>query len=134
MRFISALLILPSITLAQDQQPLGEKVKGWFQKAQSYIPTSTDQIPNPVDAAAGKVEERVVHRLTLDNWKDVLQPSVQSKANTPEEWMVFITGENKTCYGLCDRADSAWKVSTIHIQIAYDPADGSAASRPTSLC
>ncbi|KAF2099937.1 hypothetical protein NA57DRAFT_55869 [Rhizodiscina lignyota] len=117
MRFTSTLLLLPSIALAQDQQPLADKVKGWFKQAQSYVQSVQSAAPSipkvevedPVDAAASAAEAKLVHHLTLDNWQGILQPTAQSNPDEPEEWMVFINGANKTCYGMCERADKAWK-------------------------
>lgn len=107
--FISATLLLPSLALADDQVPLADKVKGWFKAAQDYIPTSVPSAPRPAEYASQKVADNLVHNLTLDNWKDVLRPSEKAAPGESEEWMVYITGGNKTCYGVCGRADAAWK-------------------------
>lgn len=122
MRFQLALLALPSIAVAVDQQPLGglaDQVKGWFKQAQSFIdknvpnvvpsPSAQKAAQNPVKTATDKAKDALVTHLTLDNWKDVLRAGAHSKAGQPEEWLVYLTGANKTCYGLCGRADTAWK-------------------------
>jgi hypothetical protein len=115
MRTSSILLALPALALAQDQKPLGgffDKLKGAVKAASTYIPTSIPSvIPDPVDAGASKVAARVVHKLNLTNWKDIVSPSAASSKSTgPESWMIYITGGNKTCYSLCDDADAAWNV------------------------
>jgi hypothetical protein len=112
MRYSTILLALPALSLAEEQIPLADKLKGWFSKAQSYIPTSVPSIiPESVDAGASKVAEVVVHPLKLDNWKDVLSPSASAaQSSGPEEVLVMINGGNKTCYGLCGNATEAWNV------------------------
>ena len=103
----SFLPVLPVLVAAQNQAPLVDQVKGWFGKAQSYIPSS-----NPIDVSASKVADVSVSPVTLSNWKDVLRPGSSAKGNNePEEWIVYVTGANKTCYGMCAQADKAWNVS-----------------------
>ncbi|KAI9665698.1 MAG: hypothetical protein M1821_003632 [Bathelium mastoideum] len=110
-RFI--LLWLPVLVVAQDQVPLVDQVKGWFGKAQSYVQSAVPPaVTNPIDTAASKVAATSVSPVTLDNWRDVLKPSTSAKGTEPQEWMVYVTGANKTCYGLCGRADAAWNEST----------------------
>lgn len=104
-------LALPALALAQEQIPLGEKVKGWFNKATSYVSSATAAIPSPLDAGAKKVAEHVVHVLTLENWKNLLVPSQSATASDPASWLIHITGGNKSCYGLCGNATQAWNVS-----------------------
>lgn len=112
MRFaLSLLLALPALTVAQDQVPLGERLKGWFNKATANIQSSIPSVvPNPIDAGASKIAEQVVHPINLSNWRDVLKPSPSALGGPPEEWMVFFDGANKTCYGLCANASKAWNV------------------------
>jgi hypothetical protein len=114
MRTSLILLALPALALAQDQVPLGgwfDKVKNVVKAASTYIPSSIPSIiPDPVDAGAAKVAARAVHTLTLDNWNSVVIPSASTKSEGPEAWVVYITGANKTCYGLCGEADAAWNV------------------------
>ena len=106
-------LLLPALAAAQEQVPLLDQVKGWFGKAQSYVQSAVPPaITNPVDSAASKVAETSVLPVTLDNWRDVLRPSTNAKGNEPEEWVIYVTGANKTCYGLCNQANKAWNVRT----------------------
>ncbi|KAF2236657.1 hypothetical protein EV356DRAFT_432388, partial [Viridothelium virens] len=107
------LLILSALAAAQDQVPLLDQVRGWFGRAQSYVQSAVPPVvTNPIDVGASKVAEVSVVPIALDNWKDVLKPSISAKSNEPEEWMIYVTGANKTCYGLCAQADKAWNEST----------------------
>jgi len=112
MRLTSSLVLaLPAICLAQDQFPLVDKIKGWFNKATSSIESSVPSVvPDPIDAAASKVVEQVVHNINLSNWKDILKPSPSALGGPPDEWFVYFDGGNKTCYGLCMNATKAWNV------------------------
>lgn len=114
MRYSSAILALPALALAQDQVPLADKVRGWFKQAQEYLPTAASVpsvIPNPVDAGASFVAEAVVHELNLTNWQSIVAPSPSAQTAGPEEWMIFLTGGNTTCYGLCGNVTKEWTVS-----------------------
>jgi len=81
-----------------------EKAAGWLDKAKGYIPSPSNR---PVDAAAAVVTERKVERINIRNWQRKLSP----KPDIEEEWMVYITGGNKSCYGRCAHADATWNVS-----------------------
>jgi len=122
MRYSSILLALPALSLAQEQVPLADKIKGWFNKAQSLIPTSVPTIiPDVVDAGASKVAQQYVHPLNLSNWKEVISPSAAAQNAGPEEWMVFITGGNKTCYGLCGNVTEEWNKSVALMEATRSP-------------
>jgi len=109
MRFTTSLLLaLPALALAEQAQiPLAEKVKGWFGAASSYVSSAAPAASKPVQAAASKIIQAKVSNLTLENYKDVLQPSSGKSA---DEWLVFINGGNVTCFGLCANATKAWNV------------------------
>lgn len=108
------LLALPAIVAAQQQKPLQDTVQGWFNKAKSYIPSS---VSSPIDAGAARVAAEKVTPLTRDNWVSTLTPSDSSAfSDGPEEWMVFISGGNKTCYGRCEGVEQAWKVRSLLIE------------------
>lgn len=116
MRYSSAILALPALALAQDQVPLADKLRGWFKQAQEYLPTSIaasipSVIPDPVDAGASFVAEQVIHELNLTNWQSIVAPSSSAQTAGPEEWMIFLTGGNATCYGLCGNVTKEWTVS-----------------------
>jgi hypothetical protein len=105
MRLSPLLALLPAFAAAQDQIPLGEQVKGWFGKAKSYIPSGSPAAP--VEKVAEKVTDKAVTPLNLSNWQSVLEPSSQ-----PQDWLVFVTGGNKTCFGRCEKAEKAFNVCT----------------------
>jgi hypothetical protein len=113
MRFSRSLVLaLPALALAEEQVPLMDKVKGFFNKATSIVSSAVPSAPSPVDAGAAKVAEIVVSPLNQENWRSVLTPSPASAVTDgPEHWMVYITGGNKTCFGLCGNATRAWNVS-----------------------
>lgn len=112
MRYSSAILALPALALAQDQVPLADKLRGWFKQAQEYIPSSIPSvIPDPVDAGASFVAEQYVQELNLTNWKSIVAPSPAAQTAGPEEWLIFLTGGNATCYGLCGNVTKEWTVS-----------------------
>lgn len=117
MRFTTSLLLaLPALTLAQDQIPLGERLKGWFNKATASIQSAIPSVvPNPVDAGTSKIAEQVVYPINMSNWKDVLKPSSSTLGGPPEEWLIFFDG-NKTCYNLCANASKAWNVCNLNIE------------------
>lgn len=114
MRFSSTLLLaLPALALAEDQVPLVDKVKGFLGKitnaVSSAVPVAVPSVA-PVEAATAKVAEVVQHQLTLDNWKQVLTVDPTVSTPTTQDWVVFITGGNATCFGHCGNATKAWNV------------------------
>ena len=125
MRVSTVVFALPA--LAAAQQPFLDQVKGWFAKASesisSAIPSSVPSIsiPNPVTSGAAKVASLNVQRLTVDNHKDVLKPGAATASPGIEEWMIFITGGNKTCYGSCERAETAWNESAVLMGASSSP-------------
>ena len=120
MRFSSALLLaLPAIAVAEEQIPLLDKVKGFFNKATAAVSSAIPAVPsNPVNAAtekaAAKAAEAIQHPLTLENWREVLTVDPTASPPTTQDWLVFITGGNKTCFGLCGNATKAWNVRISH--------------------
>lgn len=122
MRVSASLVVaLSTLAVAQEQNPLndiGDKLKGWFEKVQSYVPAAPSA---PVDAGAAKVAEVKTVPLTLENWRETLTPSASAMSEGPEEWMVYITGGNKTCYGMCGEADKAWNESVALLSAQLHP-------------
>ncbi|PLB38231.1 uncharacterized protein BDW47DRAFT_30028 [Aspergillus candidus] len=109
MRFIQLLPLLPALAAAQEQVPLGDRVQGWFNKAKSYLPTATPVIPaveKLVDQK--KIQQKTVTQFNLSNWQSLLEPSSE-----PQDWMVYITGGNKTCSGRCGEADKSFNQSLL---------------------
>ncbi|KAI9696880.1 MAG: hypothetical protein M1820_007955 [Bogoriella megaspora] len=113
---ISAMLLLPALAAAQNQVPLVDQVKGWFGKATNYVQSSVPSaVSNPIDTGASKVAQASVTPITVENWPGILTSSSNAKGTDPDEWLIYITGANKTCYGLCGQADTAWNESTALI-------------------
>ncbi|KAJ9645908.1 hypothetical protein H2199_002951 [Coniosporium tulheliwenetii] len=106
MRFSASLaLALPALAAAEQQVPLADKVRGWINKATNYVSAAAPSVTgNPIKAATGKAANAAVHDLTLENWRSIVKPSPAAAHQGPEEWMIFLDGGNKTCYGLCANA------------------------------
>lgn len=110
MRFSAAALVaaLPALSTAQEN-PLDQYVAQAQQilgQAASYIPS-----PNKYDAAAAEASKTGPMKLSVlaqHNWEDTLYAPVAAGAKTPEEWWILITGGNKTCFGRCDRLETAF--------------------------
>lgn len=109
MRFIPLLALLPALAVAEDQVPLGDRVQGWFNKAKAYLPTATPVIPvaeKVVETPKKVVQEKTVYSFNTTNWESLLEPK-----STPQDWLVFVTGGNKTCFGRCGKAEESFNVS-----------------------
>nr|POE54153.1 hypothetical protein CFP56_63456 [Quercus suber] len=119
MRTSPFLLALPGLATAAEQVPLLDHFKGWFARATDSLssalpqaPSSVPSVPNPVVAAGAAAAGLSVQPLTKDNYAQLLVPGATTASPGIEEWMVFVTGGNKTCFGLCSRAETAWNEST----------------------
>ena len=112
----SLLFALPLLISAQEQKPLGENLQSWFEKAKSYIPSGTKE---PIAAGAAKIAAQDVKTLTKSNWQSVLSPGASVSKNGLEEWMILISGGNKSCYGQCAGVEKAWNESAA--LFAADP-------------
>lgn len=125
MRFSSTLLLaLPAIAVAEEQIPLLDKVKGFFNKATAAVSSSIPAPPsNPINAAADKAASKaaaaIQHTLTLENWREILTVDPTASPPTTQDWLVFVTGGNSTCYGMCGNATKAWNVCTCHHYFAH---------------
>lgn len=117
----ASLLLLP-LLVAADQAALTDKAAAWFEKAKEYIPGN---VPNPVEAGAAKFAEHKVERINIRNWERKLSP----KPDTEEEWLVYMTGGNKTCFGRCDAVDVVWNVSTPNAHTTTSSRSNSCAYR-----
>ncbi|KAL2197145.1 hypothetical protein P885DRAFT_36019 [Corynascus similis CBS 632.67] len=127
MRFsTTALLALP--VLASAAESPFEQYKAKFQNFLSNFGAAIPNAGQAADtaaaavssAAAGKtaktkkvVEPKKIEALTLENWKDTLYGPVPAEATTPEEWLVLVTGRNKTCYGHCGKVETAFNESAL---------------------
>ncbi|CAD0092850.1 unnamed protein product [Aureobasidium mustum] len=119
MRFAPVVLALPAMAAAQQQVPLLEQAKGWFNNfvgaatssvnsASSAAASAASGVPNPVHAAAGQVEQLTVTDFTKENYNQVLKPGAATASPGIEDWMIYTTGGNRTCFGMCARADVEW--------------------------
>ncbi|OAL56490.1 hypothetical protein IQ07DRAFT_581819 [Pyrenochaeta sp. DS3sAY3a] len=117
MRLSSTLLLaLPAVAVAAEQVPLLEKLKGLVNKATAAVSSAIPAAPSaPIDAAAAKAAskaaEAVQHPITLENWKEVLTVDPTASTPTTQEWLIFVTGGNSTCFGFCGNATKAWNAS-----------------------
>ncbi|PWY87250.1 PTH2-domain-containing protein [Aspergillus sclerotioniger CBS 115572] len=112
MRFIQVVALLPALAVAQEQVPLADRVQGWFNKAKSYLPTATPVVPaavvEKVVEKAVKIQEKTVTPFNVTNWQSFLEPSSEA-----QDWLVYVTGGNKTCFGRCDQADKSFNESVL---------------------
>lgn len=107
---VSALSILALPLLAAAQQDPLEQIKEqaqyWFDQISSYIPNPAKaHSPPPVAAKAGG---KAVNILTLNDWEHTIRSSVSATSTTPEEWWIFLTGGNKTCFNQCGVPEKAF--------------------------
>ena len=113
------LLALPALTAAQAQKPLTEQVTDWFNYAKNYVSNTVPAAAkDPIGASASKVAAKNVTPLTMANYESFLTPDPHS-AQSPQEFMVFVSGGNKTCGGHCAQVEKAWN-ETASI-LAADP-------------
>lgn len=124
MRFSSTLLlVLPAIAVAEEQIPLLDKVLGFFNKATAAVSSAIPASPSaPINAAAekgaAKAAAAIQHPITWDNWRETLTVDPTASTPTTQDWLVFVTGGNKTCFGLCGNATKAWNVcrKPVHLR------------------
>ena len=115
MRFSSHLVLaLPALALAEQQVPLLDKLKGLLNKASATVTSVVSAASFDASAAkaASKAAEAIQYPLTLENWKEVLTLDPTVSVPTTQDWLVFITGGNTTCFGYCGNATTAWNVRT----------------------
>ena len=111
MRTSTLLIALPALAAAQ-QVPFLDQVKGWFAKASESITSAAASVPsitlpNPVASGAAKIAALKVVKLDLNNYQDLLKPGAATASPGIEEWMIMVTGGNKTCYGACTKIGRA---------------------------
>ncbi|KAI8935025.1 hypothetical protein NX059_008689 [Plenodomus lindquistii] len=118
MRFSSPLLLaLPALAAAEQAQvPLLDKIKGFFNQATAAVSSAIPSAASaPVEAATNsataKVADAIQYPLTLENWKETLTVDPTASPPTTQDWLVFTTGGNTTCFGLCGNATKAWNAS-----------------------
>lgn len=126
MRASPLVLALPALACAQ-QVPFLDQVKGFFAKATDSLSaavssaTESASIPNPIASGAAKIAELKVSRLGLNNHDTLIKPGAATATPGIESWMVFVTGGNKTCFGTCGRAETAFNESVPLIAASSNP-------------
>ena len=127
MRASTLLVALPALAAAQ-QIPFLDQVKGFFAKASESITSAASSVsvpsislPNPVASGAAKIASLKVVNLDQNNYKDLLKPGAATASPGIEEWMIMVTGGNKTCYGACQRAEQAWNESVALLSASKSP-------------
>ncbi|KAI7214699.1 hypothetical protein KC333_g5876 [Hortaea werneckii] len=127
MRASPLLLTLPAIAAAQQQIPFLDNVKSWFNQATASVssaipsPPSPSDIPDPIASGAAAIADLKLQPLTLENHKEILKPGAATASPGIEEWMVYVTGGNKTCMGRCQRADKAFNESIPLLAASTSP-------------
>ncbi|PSN61163.1 hypothetical protein BS50DRAFT_562601 [Corynespora cassiicola Philippines] len=112
MRFSSTLVLaLPALALAEEQIPLVDKLKGFWNKAKESVSSAVPAPSAPVVETSAKAVEYIQHHLTLENWKEVLTVDPAASAPTTQDWLVYVNGGNTTCFGFCGNATKAWNAS-----------------------
>jgi hypothetical protein len=66
-------------------------------------------VPDPLDSGAAAVAGQVVERISIRNFQRKLAPKPEGE----EEWMIYFTGGNKSCFGRCGPVDLVWNVSDV---------------------
>ncbi|KAK7948707.1 uncharacterized protein PG986_009593 [Apiospora aurea] len=101
----AALLALPALASAEVPEYQAQ-FQHYLGKMQSYIPSHSKT--DPVHAAEAKLGSMKMDVLTLNNWRETLYADVKPGSTTPEEYWVFVTGGNKTCFGHCEKVEQAF--------------------------
>ncbi|RMZ80378.1 hypothetical protein DV738_g2788, partial [Chaetothyriales sp. CBS 135597] len=112
--------LLPGLVACEEEASLSSKAAGWFEKAKAFIPSSSTAAATVVSAEdvvaqpehqSEPVVLRIVEQIQRSNYKSLLGP----KATGDEEWLLYLTGGNKSCLGQCGPADSLWEESLPHL-------------------
>lgn len=124
-------LVLALPLAAAQQFPMLDSVidqaKGWFAKASGSVAaavssaTESASIPNPVASGAVKIAQLNVHRVDLNNFQELIKPGSPHATPGIETWEVFVTGGNKTCFGMCNRAETAFNESVALVAASPNP-------------
>ncbi|KAF2220988.1 hypothetical protein BDZ85DRAFT_240492 [Elsinoe ampelina] len=117
MRTSPALLALCTVAAAQ-QIPILDQAKAWFAKATAAVSgaaasasSAAPSIPNPASVGAAAVASSQVEPLTINNYKSVISRRAATASPGIEEFLVFVTGGSKTCFGRCEHAEGQWNRS-----------------------
>lgn len=123
MRFSTSAAVLALPLLATAAESPFEQYKAKFQQfigsftgtVSSAADAVVNEVPKATKAAKQNITPKKVDILTINNWKDTLYAPVKPEATQPEEWLVFVTGGNKTCYGHCDKVEQAWNETVVKL-------------------
>lgn len=114
MRVSSTLVLLPALAAAQNQFPFAEQLQGLIDKAKSFLPAAPPVAvpPEPAAVPPPAIPKRNIKVTSVkqDNWQTLLAPVSADAPAEAREWLIYITGGNKTCFGRCGRVDKAWNV------------------------
>ena len=121
-------LSLPALACAQAQKPLIENLQdtasSYLSKAKSYFDTSASAAApaakiakDPVGASAAKIAAANVTPLSISNYESFLTPDPLGPSL--QEYMVFVSGGNKTCTGHCTHVEREWNETAS--LLAADP-------------
>lgn len=105
MRFLP-ILALTGATLVQAG-PL-DQASAWFDNLKNQL---SNAVTSPIDAVADAITGAVVQPLGMQNWKTHIWP----KPDEEQEWLVYMTGGNKSCFGRCGHTNRIWNVS-VHMR------------------
>ena len=103
MRFLPFLTFTAAVAAAHEQVPFAQRVQSWLSNVKGYIPSPTPVVP--LQKAANQIVLKTVTPFNLSNWQSILEP-----ASDREDWLVYITGGNKSCFGRCGNANKAFNV------------------------
>lgn len=109
-RLILATCLAVTVT-AQNQIPLKDKASDLWNNVKSYIPSASESTTS--DAADIITSAYPVEKINVRNYQRKLAP----KPDGEEEWLVYMTGGNKSCLGNCADSDLAWIVSKLSIEL-----------------
>ncbi|ETN43985.1 uncharacterized protein HMPREF1541_10850 [Cyphellophora europaea CBS 101466] len=111
--------LLPVLALtgtALAQGGVFDQFNSWFSNIKNQI---SNTLPNPVDAGASALAAEVVQPLGMQNWKQHIWP----KPDEAQEWLVYVTGGNKTCFGRCGNPNAVWNLSVPLLTALPQPRD-----------
>jgi hypothetical protein len=129
MRASTIVLALPALAAAQQQIPIVDQVKGWFAKATESLGAAVSSasesisvsVPNPVASGAAAVSALKVENVGLENYNEVLRPNSPTASTGIDNWMMLVTGGNKTCMGTCTKAETAFNESVALLAATPNP-------------
>ena len=75
-------------------------LKRWLQQGLGFLSSET---PSPSQAGAAAIAKATVTELTPTNWQSELRARTDE---SPSNWLIQITGGNKTCGGRCGPLDA----------------------------